>query len=202
MGDQPGLGKGILSGSVGFMGEMIPLVGRTALLLAAGAVLGMLINSVRPDGIRSGTVAAATVTCSSGVPATLPPPSGVPAVEVLPPAQAVTLCGDPRTLLADVRDADAFAQGHVSGAIHLPCAASGSVATAAVDLLEGRRTLIVYGRDTDDARVVADEMRGRVARPDLRVLVIAGGFPAWNQAGLACSSGPCPDCAAPTPVRR
>jgi rhodanese-related sulfurtransferase len=184
------------------MGEMIQLLGRTALLLAAGAVLGMLINTVRPDGVRSATATATPVACASGIPATPAPPSGVPAVEVLPPEQAVTLCGDPRTLLADVRDADAFAQGHVSGAIHLPCAASGSVATAAVDLLAGRHTLIVYGRDTDDARLVADEMRGRVARADLRVLVLAGGFPAWNKAGLACSSGPCPDCAAPAPVRR
>jgi rhodanese-related sulfurtransferase len=176
------------------MGAMIPFLGRTALLLGAGAMLGVLVNGIRPDGISLRASAAGPTACAAGPSAM--PATGVPAVEVLSPVEAVSLCGDPDTLLADVRDADQFAHGHVSGAIHLPCAASGSVATAAIDLLHGRRTLIVYGKDTADARLVADEMRGRIPRPDLRVLVLAGGFSAWNQAGLACSSGPCPDCGA------
>lgn len=184
---------------------MTALLGRAALLLLAGGMLGAVINRARPDGIgltaASGATSANSCTPPAGS-AALPP--DVPPVQVMPPAEAVTLCGDPRTLLADVRHADQFAHGHVSGAIHLPCAASGTAAAAAVDLLAGRTTLIVYGNGTDDAKVVAEELRARSARggrPDVRVLVLAGGFPAWDQAGLACSSGPCPDCQA-TPGHR
>jgi rhodanese-related sulfurtransferase len=169
------------------------LLGRAACVLTAGFALGFAVNSARPDGVRFTKVAPPN-SCGAGTAAAAPGP-GVAPVEVLPPAEAVSVCGDPQTLLADVRSADEFAQGHVTGAIHLPCAASGSAASAAVDLLAGRRTLVVYGDATADALPVADEMRRRVARADLRVLVIDGGFAAWNKAGLACSSGPCPDCA-------
>lgn len=183
------------------MGEMVTLAGRTAVLFLVGAVAGIVMNAARTDGVRLGAVSAAAPTsCSAQPAAAASTPPSAPPVEVLPPAQAVTLCGDPQTLLADVRDADQFARGHVSGAIHLPCAASGSAATAAVDLLGSRRNLIVYGNTTADAQAVAVEMRGRVPRSDVRVLVLAGGFPAWSQAGLACSSGPCPDCQAPPPT--
>jgi rhodanese-related sulfurtransferase len=171
---------------------MLILAARTACLLGAGAALGLLVNAARPDGVRFASFAAPN-SCGSGAVAAAP---GVPPVEVVAPALAAGLCGDPGTLLADVRPADAFARGHATGAIHLPCAASGSVATAAAGLLTGRHTLVVYGDGTDDAQLVADEMRRRVSRSDLRVLVLDGGFPAWSRSGLACSSGPCADCQA------
>ena len=181
------------------MWRMVALLGRTALLLGVGAALGIVINAARADGVSMSARTATPTSCTAAPAIPLPSATGAPPVEVLPPNQAVGLCGDPRTLLADVRDAGEFAEGHVSGAIHLPCAASGTAAAAAVQLLDGRRTLIVYGRGTDDAKVVADEMRARIASPEVRVLVLAGGFPAWNAAGLACSSGPCTDCRAPQP---
>jgi rhodanese-related sulfurtransferase len=168
------------------------LAGRALCLMLAGSALGLAVNAARPDGVRF-TRFAAPNTCGAG--ASPAAAAGAQPVQVLPPTQAVTLCGDAQTLLADVRPADEFERGHVTGAIHLPCAASGSAASAAVDRLAGRRTLIVYGDGTEDARVVADELRRRAGRPDLRVLVIEGGFQAWSQAGLACSSGPCPECA-------
>jgi rhodanese-related sulfurtransferase len=169
------------------------LVGRALCLLVAGSALGLAVNAARPDGVRF-TKFAAPNSCGAGAPAASAAAGAAP-VQVLPPTEAVSLCGDAQTLLADVRPPDEFAQGHVTGALHLPCAASGSAASAAVDLLAGRHTLIVYGDGTEDARLVAEELRRRAGRPDLRVLVIEGGFEAWSRAGLACSSGPCPDCA-------
>jgi rhodanese-related sulfurtransferase len=171
------------------------LVGRAVCLVLAGSALGLAVNQARPDGVRF-TKFAAPNSCGAGVAAAAPAAPGASPVEVLPPTEAVSLCGDPQTLLADVRPADEFAQGHVTGALHLPCAASGTAASAAVDLLAGRHTLIVYGDGTADSQPVADELRRRAGRPDLRVIVIEGGFPAWSQAGLACSSGPCLDCSA------
>jgi rhodanese-related sulfurtransferase len=189
---------------------MMALVARAAGLLAAGVVLGLVVNAAHPRGVRFGSFAP-PVACTQGEagavagaagrsaprPAEAPPP-----VEVLTLAQVASLCGDPRALVADARPADRFAEGHVSGAIHLPCASSRSTASAAVDLLAGRDTLVVYGDATDDAMPVAEEMRRRAARPGVRIAVLAGGFPAWSRAGMACSSGPCTDCAQPRAVTR
>jgi rhodanese-related sulfurtransferase len=171
------------------------LLGRALCLLAAGSALGFAVNAARPDGVRFTRFEAPT-TCGAGHGAAGAPsePKLAP-VEVLAPEAAVGVCGDAQTLIADVRSASAFAEGHVTGALHLPCASSVGAASAAVDLLAGRHTLIVYGEGTEDARVVADELRRRANRSDVRVGVIAGGFVAWNRAGLACSSGPCPECA-------
>jgi rhodanese-related sulfurtransferase len=170
------------------------LVGRALGLLLAGSALGLAVNAARPDGVRFTRFAPPT-TCGAGE---TPAAAGVAPVEVLPPTAAVSVCGDAQTLLADVRPADEFAQGHVTGAIHLPCASSGAAASAAVERLAGRHTLVVYGDGTEDARQVAEELRRRAARPDVRIVVIEGGFAAWSRAGLACSSGPCAECGSGT----
>ena len=98
-------------------------------------------------------------------------------------------------LVADARAPLAFAEGHIAGAVHLPCAADGDVATRVPALLEGKSTVIVYGDSTAQAEAVADGLRRRSGNPGLRIVVLAGGFPAWEGAGLACASGPCPECA-------
>ncbi|HVU53101.1 MAG TPA: rhodanese-like domain-containing protein [Polyangia bacterium] len=169
------------------------LLGRAVCLVLAGSALGLAVNAARPDGIRFTRFAPPT-TCGAGEAA--PAPRAAP-VEVLAPTAAVSVCGDAQTLVADVRPADEFARGHVTGAIHLPCASSDGAASAAVDRLAGRHTLVVYGDGTEDAKVVADELRRRGGRADLRIVVIDGGFEAWSRAGLACSSGPCAECGAP-----
>jgi rhodanese-related sulfurtransferase len=166
------------------------LMGRAVCLVLAGSALGLAVNAARPDGIRF-TKFAPPTTCGAGE---TPAAASAAPVEVLPPAAAVSVCDDAQTLLADVRPADEFAEGHVTGALHLPCASSGSAASAALDRLAGRHTLVVYGDGTADAKLVAEELRRRAGRPDVRVVVIEGGFAAWNRAGLACSSGPCADC--------
>jgi rhodanese-related sulfurtransferase len=174
------------------------IFGRAVCLLLAGSALGLAVNAARPGGVRF-TKFAPPNTCGAGETATV---AGVAPVEVLPPPAAASACGDAQTLLADVRPADEFAQGHVTGALHLPCASSGSAASAAVDRLAGRHTLVVYGDGTEDAKLVAEELRRRAGRSDLRVIVIEGGFAAWSRAGLACSSGPCAECGTPGEPRR
>jgi rhodanese-related sulfurtransferase len=169
------------------------LPSRLAVLLAGGAALGLLVNLVHPRAVRFASFAPPRV-CSAGAEhAGVPAP---PAVELLSLAQVASLCGDPRAMVADARSAERFAEGHVAGAIHLPCASSRVAASAALDRLVGKETLVVYGDSTEEAMPVAEELRRRGDRPGLRVAVLAGGFPAWSQAGLACSSGPCADCGA------
>ena len=167
------------------------LPSRLAVLLAGGAALGLLVNLVHPRAVHFASFAPPRV-CSAGAEHEGAP--AAPAVELLSLAQVASLCGDPRAMVADARSAERFAEGHVAGAIHLPCASSQVAASAALDRLVGKETLVVYGDSTEEAMPVAEELRRRGDRPGLRVAVLAGGFPAWSQAGLACSSGPCADC--------
>jgi 3-mercaptopyruvate sulfurtransferase SseA len=164
---------------------MAPLLARTAILLVIGAAVGLAANAVRSDGVSLRGYSP-PVSCEG--------PQGHPSVEVLPPDRAVHLCGDPAVLVTDARPPRRFAEGHVAGAIHLPCAAPQAEASTVVSRLSNKNTLIVYGDTTEEARPVAEDLRRRIGRPDLKVVVLEGGFPAWNKAGLACSSGPCPEC--------
>jgi 3-mercaptopyruvate sulfurtransferase SseA len=166
------------------------LLGRALALVVIGVGLGLALNAVRSDGIAlRGNAGAAACTVQAAA----------PTVEVLPPTQAVRLCGDPGVLVADARPAARFAEGHVADALHLPCTAAGTVAAGALAQLAGKHTLIVYGDSTDEARPVAEDLRRRIAgggaSPAPRVIVLDGGFPAWSRAGLACSSGEWPGCA-------
>jgi 3-mercaptopyruvate sulfurtransferase SseA len=164
------------------------IVTRAALLVLLGGGLGLGAHLVRPAGLSLMAFRPAA-TCSTGHPA-------VAAVETLAPAEAAHLCQQPGVLIADARPPQRYAEGHVVDAVHLPCAASGSDVSSVVDRLETMKMVIVYGDTTEEARPVAQDLSRRIGRPDLRVVVLEGGFPAWNQAGLACASGPCNQCAA------
>jgi rhodanese-related sulfurtransferase len=91
-------------------------------------------------------------------------------------------------IFADTRPAARFEEGHVADAIHLPCDATALGAQAAIARLSHATTVIVYGDSSDDGRAVAETLRLRGLRGDLRVL--RGGFAAWEREGLACASGP------------
>ena len=95
------------------------LVARALILVVAAAGLGLVVNAVRPGGLRFGSFEA-PATCDAAEAAGTP-------LE-LSPADAAKLCGQPDVLIADARPANRFAEGHVAGAIHLPCDARGAVA--------------------------------------------------------------------------
>lgn len=110
-------------------------------------------------------------------------------------AQAVSgLCGRDDVLFADARDEDQFALGHVTGAIHLPCTSSRGDVGQLFGQLQGKHTLVVYGNATDEAKLVADGLLRQTKRRDLAIIVLQGGFSAWRDSGLACSSGTCESC--------
>ncbi|MBS2023787.1 MAG: hypothetical protein JST92_15395 [Deltaproteobacteria bacterium] len=159
---------------------------RALVLVGFASALAFGVNAVRPDGLRMGSFEA-PATCGAAEAAGTP-------LEVSP-EDATRLCGSPDAVIADARTAARYAEGHVAGAIHLPCDASGSVATGAIAALAGKHTVIVYGESTADAQPVAASLRRRIHAPSLHVSVLRGGFAAWAQAGLACASGPCDDCA-------
>lgn len=164
-------------------------IGRALVLLGAGVALGFAANAVRPDGVALQSFAAPNTCGVGGEEAD----QGTP-IELFSAREAEALCADPLALVADARSAEAYAEGHVAGAIHLPCSATEQAAAAAEHDLREKQLLLVVGERTDDAYRVAEQMRGRLSLAKLRIAVLEGGFEAWAAAGLACASGECPAC--------
>lgn len=162
-----------------------PSLLRASVLVLGGAALGLAGNAARPAGVSLRGFEAPT-TCSAEVDARAPP------IMEMAPREASHLCGRPGVVFADTRPAERFAEGHVADAVHLPCDATALGAEPALAKLDRAVTIIVYGDSSDDGREVAETLRRRGLRGDLRVL--RGGFAAWEREGLACASGPCRDC--------
>ncbi len=162
-----------------------PLILRAAALLVGGSAVGLGANAARPSGVPLFAFDPPT-TCSAAAAAEQP------SLIEMEPREASFLCGRAGVVFADTRPAHRFEEGHVADAVHLPCDATARGAEAALTRLDHAGTVIVYGESSDDGREVAETLRRRGLKGDLRVL--RGGFAAWELAGLACASGPCKDC--------
>jgi rhodanese-related sulfurtransferase len=173
--------------------QMVGTVWRALVLALVGVLTGFAANALRSDGVAIADFAP-PVTCTDGAHGLAA--MDTPPVRLVRQSEATVMCAEGSTVIADARDAKEFASGHIAGAIHLPCSASEKVALAAESGLSGKKLLLVYGESTDDAFPVAEQMRQRLGRSDLHIGVLEGGFAAWSSAGLACSSGICPECGA------
>ncbi|MCI3155587.1 rhodanese-like domain-containing protein [Streptomyces werraensis] len=95
-------------------------------------------------------------------------------------AAALASGGDPGFVLLDSRSADAWDQGHVPGALHLPTA---RIAERAADLLDPAVPVVTYcwGPGCDGAA------RAALALAELgyRVKEMLGGFEYWVREGYA-----------------
>lgn len=165
--------------------QLVATLWRAGVLVGGGALIGITINAVRPHGVPLAQYVPPTV-CSGA--------AASPEIRVLEPQRAAKLCGDPRTLVADVRTAAAFSEGHVAGAVHIPCTGSSADVERVRGRLVGKEALVVYGDSEDQARQVASDLAARIGRPEVSISIIAGGWHAWFDAGMACASGPCDDC--------
>ncbi|MCC6556477.1 MAG: rhodanese-like domain-containing protein [Polyangiaceae bacterium] len=158
---------------------------RAAGLTALGALAGLGVNAAHPAGVALGGFEPPT-TCTAGAAEQAP-------ILELTAHDASLLCGRAGVIFADTRPAEQFEAGHVAGALHLPCDASASGAEEAIRRLDRAATVVIYGETGDAALAVAETLRRHGLSGELRVL--RGGFPAWAEQGLACASGPCPECA-------
>lgn len=161
----------------------IATVMRALALAVAGLLLGVLGNALRPDGVALRPLPE-PVACEGE--------SKGP--RLLAPEEASRLCRSGGVLIADARSMTRYREGHISSAIHLPCDADGRVASDAIAHLDGVKTVVVYGDSTREAQPVAASLWRRLEKTGADVVVLEGGFHAWEAAGLACMSGPCNDC--------
>lgn len=167
-------------------GGLAPIAVRAFIICLVASAAGWGVNRLRPQPIPLHEYAAPTE-CSEA--------SESPTSSVMS-AQAVSaLCGRDDVLFADARDEHAFEEGHVTGSVHLACTSSRGDVGQLLAQLGAKRTLVVYGNTTEEARQVADAILRHTKRRDLTVIVLDGGFGAWRDSGLACSSGACDTCA-------
>jgi rhodanese-related sulfurtransferase len=159
---------------------------RVTLLVAVSVPAGITLNRIHPQGVPFAKYVPPTM-CSASQDASA-------AIAELVPAEAAKLCGAANTLVADVRSAEEFAKGHIAGAVHIPCSGTTADVERVRARLLGKERLVVYGGSDEQSRQVAADLSRRMQRTELHVAVILGGWSAWFDAGLACSSGPCDEC--------
>jgi rhodanese-related sulfurtransferase len=113
----------------------------------------------------------------------------------LAPGEASSLCTASDVIVLDVRSAELYAAGHIADAEHLPCT-RGALRHELAERLHTASAVIVYGQDSEEALAVATSLMQQNVH---NVHLLEGGYPAWEAAGLACSSGACPGCDLPHP---
>ncbi len=170
---------------VRIFGGVAKIAPRSAVLCVIAAGTGWSANRWRAEPISLVRYAAPTE-CSEA--------AATPTASIMSAKAVSTLCGRDDVLFADARDESQFEQGHVTGAVHLACTSSRGDVGQLLGLLGGKHTLVVYGTSTEQARQVADGLLRQTKRRDLGVIVLDGGFAAWRDTGLACSSGACENC--------
>jgi rhodanese-related sulfurtransferase len=163
----------------------LPLLWRAALIAAAGMSAGWVANRFRHPPLALKAYVPPTE-CSEASESTTS--------SVLSAKAVSALCGRNDVLFADARDEAQFELGHVTGAVHLACTSSRGDVGELLKQVKNKHTLVVYGNSTDEARRVADGLLRQTKRRDLAVIVLEGGFAAWRDTGLACSSGACENC--------
>lgn len=160
---------------------------RAAVLVLAGAAVGLGFNGVRGGGVALGKPVYSR---AEGGLCSAPEAGGDHGVTL---DEAVSLRAQPGVAFGDTRAPDEFARGHVANAMHLPCFASAAASASSIAHLGAPKTLILYGADDaePDAHLAAKEL---LARGFSDVRILRGGFQAWQQAGLPAESGPCEQC--------
>src|SRR5687768_10180504 len=129
---------------------------RCLALLCASLVLGLLGNAVHPAGVplSQGVRSLAEQGQCSAPPGAAAPPAGrALQPTVLPPREAGARRGQSGVVFGDLRPPARYAQGHVAGAIHLPCA--GTLGQEALSRLGPRTRLVLYDEDGRSAELGA-----------------------------------------------
>lgn len=159
------------------------------LILCAGTALGLVSNSVRPDGID---LLAAPVRATEGECA---PPAEQ--TQWIPLSEATELAGQPDVLFVDARPTDEFVKAHIAGAYSVPFRAGDAVPREALEVVAGARVVITYCDTHGGCSCSVALAREIAAAGGLDVRVLEGGWPAWEQAGAAAEAGTCRLCPEP-----
>lgn len=157
-------------------GEWNRILLEAAVLLSLGVLLGLSLNYRLVSNVLSGRIAAPTsAPAPSGEESLLPEPVTLEQVRELLAAGA---------LAVDARDAEAYAETHLPGAVSLPLIDFEGQSSVFFEQVPRSTTLVVYCSgygcpDSFDLSVLLLEAGYRDVR------LFEGGLPEWSDAGLA-----------------
>jgi rhodanese-related sulfurtransferase len=154
------------------MNELRKIALQIAAVFIFSASLAFITNAARDDRLPLVTPFPPTYQCPSlekpGLPMDL--------------HTALNLYGKPGTVFVDARMEDAFCQGHIEGARHIPYSFVEPVSKETLDSLKGYGSIIVYcNREDAEAGKL---MAGELAQAGIKgVFYLEKGFVGWIRAG-------------------
>jgi rhodanese-related sulfurtransferase len=154
------------------MNELKKIALQVAAVLVFSAALAFITNAARDDRLPLVMPFPPTYQC---------PSSEKPGFPVDLQA-ALNLYGQPGTVFVDARKSEAFQQGHIEKALHIPYSFVEPVSSEALDSLRGYRSIVVYCNmeDSEASKLLA----GELAQAGVRgVVYLDKGFAGWVKAG-------------------
>lgn len=154
------------------MSSILLLSSQVLTVLVVAAVLGLVTNSARKDGLPLVAPFPPEYLCRSASGAATP----------IETAAAKAVFGRRGTIFVDARTREEFDRGHIEGALSVPYLFVEPVASSAVSSLKGYDRVIVYcnTKDAELSRLMAGELSQAGVK---EVFYLAKGFRGWAEAG-------------------
>lgn len=154
------------------MNELRKTAAQVAAVLVFSASLAFITNAVRDDRLPLFMPFPPTYQCHSseqpGSPIDL--------------RAALSLFGKPGAVFVDARKKDAFEQGHIEGARHIPYSFVEPLSEETLNTLRGDKVIIVYCNREDSE--TSEMMAGELAQAGVQGAVyLEKGFAGWVKAG-------------------
>jgi len=154
------------------MNEFKKIALQITAVLVFSATLALIINAAREDRLPLVMPFPPTFQCPSSEKPGLP----------IDLRAALSLYGKPGIVFVDARKGDAFRQGHIEGARHIPYSYVEPVSKETLDGLTGYTFIIVYcnRNDSEAGKLLA----GELAQAGIKgVVYLEKGFTGWVKAG-------------------
>jgi rhodanese-related sulfurtransferase len=154
------------------MNEFKKIALQIAAVLILSASLAFITNAARDDRLPLVTPFPPTYQC----------PSSEKPGSPMELQTALSLYGKAGTVFVDARKSDAFRQGHIEGARHIPYSFVEPVPKETLESLRGYSSIIVYcNREDSEAGKL---MAGELAQAGMKgVVYLEKGFAGWVKAG-------------------
>jgi rhodanese-related sulfurtransferase len=154
------------------MNQVTKIATQVAALLVLSVSLAFIINAMRDDRLPLIMPFPPTYQCPSSEKPGLP----------MDIHAALNLFGKPGTAFVDARKGEAFQQGHIEGARHIPYSFVEPLSKETLDTLRDYKSVIVYcnREDSEASKLMAGELDQAGIKG---VVYLEKGFAGWVKAG-------------------
>lgn len=154
------------------MNDVRKTITQAVTVLILSTIVALITNAARDDRLPLVMPFPPTFQCPSSEKPGLP----------MDLKTALSLYGRPGTVFVDARKSQAFRQGHIEGARHLPYSFVEPLSKEALDSLKGFESIIVYcnREDSEAGKLLA----GELAQAGIKgAAYLEKGFAGWVKAG-------------------